>query len=353
MVYLNHTQRLRLVVACATLLVWSSPQPAQAQPHAPALYLQYDAPSECPSRSAVEGAALRLAGQAPRVPIEARVFIEKDAEVYRAHVRTHAGAGQRTLEDTSCTSVAEAIEVLLALAIDPDAPVGATATGSNPSPAAPAGTPSVPLAPNNPQPQPSSNAAAHSGAWSSPQEVSPRPEPRRGPLVLVSALIGIEDGALPHVAEVGTISLAVPISSRLKLAASGRIWQGSSQTLPGATAGGAFSLWTLASSACVVTTRGAPMTSVCVGWEAGRLSGTSFGVRSNGGGGSLWLAPLARFEASLPASSLVSLVVDAELSVPLVRRGFYLEEVGSALSSQIHRPSALSKRLGFGLILNF
>jgi hypothetical protein len=170
--------------------------------------------------------------------------------------------------------------------------------------------------------------------------------------VFISALLGVEGGALPHVAELGTIGLALPISSHLRLAESGRFWRHSGQTLEGTPAGGVFSLWTFASSVCFTTTRNVPVTRLCLGLEAGRLSGASYGVRENGSGGSLWLAPLAGFEASVPTGTWISLVVGAELGVPLVRRGFYLQEIGAEQSREIHQPSALSARGSFGLSAN-
>jgi hypothetical protein len=346
-----YTRLSTLIGAYAAILACS--MQASAQPQASALQLQYDAPDECPTRSAVEAAALRLAGQMPRAPVVASVYIEHTDNGYRAHVRTHAGTRQRMLEDTSCASVAEAVQVLLALTIDPEAPVGGTATLSTPSADAPEHDPATPINHARSQAQPAAINEMRASAYRDATEVtSAEPDGAHKPSAILSALVGIESGAMPDVAEVGTVGLSVPVFARWRLTERGHLWRDSSQTLPGTSAGGAFALWTLGSGACLMTTVATPATAVCVGLEAGRLSGSSYGVRRNGSGNSLWLAPFTGLQASVPASRFVSLVLDAELAVPLVRRGFNLQDVGAAESSQIHKPSALSARINIGLSLN-
>jgi|GEM_PF-2673109 len=362
-----HRNRPRLLTigACACLIGLPSARMGRAQVRSSALELQYEAPDECPPRSAVEQAALRLAERMPRMPVVAHVFIAKEPNGYLAHVRTHAG--QRTLQDVSCSSIAEAIEVLLALALDPDARVGRS-DGSSAAPTPPMGStpaPNVPPAPPmasgpahippvvHPGAPVSGNGRHAGAAYAGPTSVQTERVQSDSDSAFLGVLLGVERGALPQLAEVFTIGGGIAVTNRLRIGETARYWRESSQAVPGTSAGGVFSLWALASTACVTATQTPPLVRLCAGVEIGRLSAASFGVRNDGSGGSLWLAPLAALEASLPASDWLSLVLAAEVGLPLVRRGFYLQQVRTAESIQLHAPGVVSTRLHFGLRFGF
>jgi hypothetical protein len=323
---------------------------ASAESEWPALLLGYDAPRDCPTQSEVKQAAIRLAGQTHKAQVIANVQIEKDSQGYLARVRTHEGSRQRLLRDISCTAVAEAVEVLLALAIDPDAQVAFPSSPSNaPAPAWPEARPVSKLEASSP---------------SKMQQVPPLPpgpptqivtsrDPSRSITVITSALLGLDTGALPRLSEVASAQVGVGMP-RWALFGAGHMWGKSKAELPGVKGmGGDFSLWTVSGTACFWIAGTLPAVDLCVGGEAGRLSGESFGVRKPGKGASLWLAPLAGISAKLPVNPTLALVLGTEVAAPLIRHGFYLQEVGAEESSRVYRPAPFSARLNFGLSLGF
>ena len=316
-----------------------------------ALLLGYDAPRDCPTQGEVKQAAIRLAGQTHKAQVIANVQIEKDSQGYLAHVRTHEGSRQRLLRDISCTGVAEAVEVLLALAIDPDAQVELASSPSNTT--APAWTDVRPF----PKPDVSSFGRTQQvpplPPISPPAQSAAASVPSRSMTVVVSALLGLDVGTLPRVSEVASARLGVA-RPRWALFGAGHLWGHSKAELPDVKGvGGNFSLWTVSGTACFWIAGTLPAVDVCVGGEAGRLSGESFGVRKPGSGTSLWLAPLAGVSGTMPINSILALVLGAEVAAPLIRHPFYLQDVGTEDSRRLYRPAPFSARLNFGLSLGF
>ncbi len=81
--------------------------------------LQLDAPHECPSRSAIETALNRLVQRPPLAPLRVSARLAPDANRWVLYAVFENG--QRVIPGDSCLAVAEALVVLLALAIDPSA----------------------------------------------------------------------------------------------------------------------------------------------------------------------------------------------------------------------------------------
>jgi hypothetical protein len=119
-------------------------------------------------------------------------------------------------------------------------------------------------------------------------------------------------------------------------------------TRAGTRAGADLSLFVGALSACFVPL-GSSEASIaargCAGWELGRLAGEGTGIERPRRAAELWNAPRLDAGASFALGS-GSLRFDAgfTLAVPLERKNFILEDVGS-----VHRPSALVGRASFGI----
>src|SRR5581483_2119888 len=90
-----------------------------AQAPAPALQLEWSAPPQCPSREAVLASIERRLGSSPRgESISARVTLVEQGGVFRLSIETQGGA-KRELLGPSCSELAEAGALILALLIDP------------------------------------------------------------------------------------------------------------------------------------------------------------------------------------------------------------------------------------------
>jgi hypothetical protein len=316
------------------------------------LDLQYQAPADCPSASEIKDATLRLVGEALSSQVSATVQITRDSRGYLARVQTQAGARQRLLLDSSCFALAEAIEVLLALAIDPEARVQLpNAEFTSEAPAYDAMH-----EPTTSQPDTSN---AHSTGQATPWiETTLRGKPNgdsaHPPIASAAVLLGLESGALPRLSEVASARLGVFLNSNWSTVVTGHYWRPSSidlATLPGA--GGEFSLSAISASACMLLTGANPSLNVCAGSEAGRLTGESHGVRQHGTGASLWIAPLLGISLKLHINSFFGLVAETEGAVPIIRHGFYLQDVGTSPHSFLYQPSALSLRVNFGPQIQF
>lgn len=110
--------------------------------------LTWDAPGECPSREQVQREIARLLGGTTRITrggdLEAQALVEHGALWSVGLTTRQAGrTGRRSIESTSCQSVADATALIIALIIDPDAVAANTLDGKETptSPATPAPAP--------------------------------------------------------------------------------------------------------------------------------------------------------------------------------------------------------------------
>lgn len=129
-------------MVCGALLGW--PQPTGAEPSA-IFRFSWAAPEECPSQPQVQAEIARLVGgtiQLHEGDLEAKATVSH-GPLWAADLTTqHAGqTGRRTIEAPSCKAAADAIALIVALLIDPDA-VAANSRAPEPE------IPSVPEPPN-------------------------------------------------------------------------------------------------------------------------------------------------------------------------------------------------------------
>jgi hypothetical protein len=130
-------------MVCGALLAW--PQPTGAEPSA-AFGFTWAAPQECPSQPQVQAEIARLVGgtiQLHEGDLEAKATVSR-GPLWAADLTTQHGGqtGRRTIEAPSCQAAADAIALILALLIDPDA-VAANSRAPEPE------IPSVPESPKS------------------------------------------------------------------------------------------------------------------------------------------------------------------------------------------------------------
>jgi hypothetical protein len=83
----------------------------------PLVELQLDAPPECPSKDSIEQTLARLVKRPPTAPLQVSARLASDAQRW-VLVATLEG-GQRVVGGDTCVAAAEALVVIMALAIDP------------------------------------------------------------------------------------------------------------------------------------------------------------------------------------------------------------------------------------------
>ncbi len=103
-------------MSAVAMLILCLPKQARAQS---AIELQLEAPSGCPGRAAILSAVGRLVQKPPREPLNARARFARQGEDWV--VELAFDQGQRRVTGDTCVAVAEALVVILALAVDPSA----------------------------------------------------------------------------------------------------------------------------------------------------------------------------------------------------------------------------------------
>lgn len=172
----------------------------------PLVQLQLAAPAECPSKDSIEETLARLVQRPPAVPLEVNARLAPDGQ--RWVLVAMLSGGQRVVGGDSCIAVAEALVVIIALAIDPAGPVDPSAlqefeqaNASLVPPAQPRPAPSAVAAP-----KPRASAVAPSstdGGWRMAEaEAQARASatmwhPRKPDRLGLSASLLAEWGALP------------------------------------------------------------------------------------------------------------------------------------------------------------
>ena len=302
----------------------------------PCVALELSAPPECPSVAAIEQTVVELVHTVPSAPLGARASITKHGERYAVTVVT--AAGERAFDGETCEAAANALSVILALAVDPNAsttpsairPEAVPAQEATPTPPPAGPPPPVPVAPVVPI------------APETKSKTQPAPPHRRAPMTVGgSALFIIDTGLLPEVGFGPAAALrlnAGPFSAEL----GGKLLLPRSVTFEGEpSAGGTFRYAGVGLDGCLRVLL--PLTA-CLGVELGDLTGDGDGVDT----------PFDRTATivSLEAGAIGRWEVGREFSlegrlgalVPTKRPEFGLEGFGP-----LHRPDAVSVRAGVGV----
>ena len=303
--------------------VWTVALPGQTAE--PALQLTWKAPRECPTGHEVEQAVLHLVGNVPGEPLDASVVVSKVGARYRAQIHTAGGARERSLEGESCEAIAEAVAVLLALAIDPTSLARAD---TQPLFAAP-------------------TVSAATAASSAPPPARTTPPAKR---VRVDARLAgaLESGPLPSTGVAGALQVGARLS---RWSAHARVMVRTPQErdLPEPDgAGGRFGMVSAGLLACGAVPRPtSAWLDLCLAGEIGRLSGEGYGVSQPRSGSQVWLGLGGGALGVVALGSGLTLTGGLEVLPVPVHRPFDLDGIG-----EVYRPSGVCVRglLGVGTI---
>lgn len=329
------------------------------------IVLQWVAPPGCPSERDVRAEMERVLGGPPDPA--SRRYLRAEARVSRAggegfhvHLVTDLGGviGERDLDGPTCVAVANAAALIVALTFDPDAlarraeaaappPAATVAPAPRDPPSAPVSEPGPPRPPP-PQPQPTLPAAAATLRPVPPPRAVPERAPPAVPGFAAGLLGAASAGALPRVAA-GFGAQVGLLAGRFRADVSAWYWLPQTTTLASRpTAGGDFRLIAGDARACYAVLRAPLEISPCAGLEVGSMTATGFGVRSDGSGSALWIAPLAEAGVALPIGAHFAARLDLGVLVPLERPPFVLAAAGT-----VYTAGAVVGRAAVGVEVRF
>ena len=313
------------------------PARALGAPPTLSLDLQYVAPESCPPASDFSAAVARLLGGAERLSknLKARVTVRSDThDNFRLTLLTEIDgiSGERVIQGRSCTSVAAAAEVTLALILHPDIE---TATD--------AGTAS------NAQPTQGLRTAAMSPLRAHTTKAEKLgPVPSRGQAIrwLGMSAVGLHFGVMPNPGP--EISLGLGMNyGRWSLLASGYYALPETALIAGQNrAGGRFWHGTAMGLSCWAFAAAAPRLGGCVGWAYTRVKGQGKGVTPVRDGTTGWVSPTAGILGDFPLSQRAAFRLSGLLLLPLKRPDAHLDNLGI-----IEQPSTLTANLQVGVIV--
>jgi hypothetical protein len=313
--------------------------------------LDWSAPDGCPTASDVRAQALRLLA-GPPIPAERNVVAV--ARVTRAEtgrwrvdisMSSASAQGKRSLDADTCSGLAEATALIVAIMVDPDrASVAASrpsasanvssavASSSSAAPAAPVLSAPPPPVPSRDRPVRARSAGA---------------TPRWG----ASARSLVDIGTLPDTAVGVGVGLAAVVG-HLRSDVALNVFPGRTYTFPSAGGAGAdMSAWSAAGDFAYVTRLGPSQLALGGGAEVTYLSAMGvkgaapFAPRS---GSLVWPALRADAALTIPTVGPVFLRLEAVALAPLRRPTVDIDPIGV-----VHQPSTLAGRLGVGVEVEF
>ena len=278
----------------SALLGWS--RHAGAEPSA-AFRFDWDAPEECLSQQQVQAEIARLVGgdiQLHEGDLEAKASVSHGPLWSADLITQHAGqTGHRRIEAPSCKAAADAIALIVALLIDPDA-VAANAEAPEPEP------------PSIPEP-PKSN--------------------RREMQLLVGVHAQGRIGTLPG-ADLG-LGLGLGLAGahwRTDLRWSYGLRRDQVASLPSG-ASGRFNIAAGSVTECFNMGQGKLGFGPCAALEAGRVSANGFGATAGYSRHSLWLALGGGGFLSLAMGQHLHASIEMDVVAPLYRPDYVFQDV--------------------------
>lgn len=350
--------------------------------------LTWLAPPECPSTAVVERAVARALGSASsHAVVSARAVVQQEVTkgyVAQLEVTTPQGAGVRTLSAADCAEVADAVALVIALAVTtresgtagtpvtnattepalssarpaPGATPAATASGAAsattvPSPSAAGPVPPSPAA-SSPGPSPATvdyKARAAAGVLvAGPSSRPPAPSPAGSlaapgaprPHFTASAL-GVGDiGRMPRTD--GGLALAVGWRNGLWMAEASGTWLASQTVDVGSGVGADLGLLGVGGRACLLARAGRLDAGPCLGARVDVLQGRAFGTPAAHESAVAWVAGVLGGHAAFWLTRGLALRLDADVGAPWTQPAFVITGAG-----HVHRPASIvgSAALGF------
>jgi hypothetical protein len=282
--------------------------------------LSWDAPAQCPSVEQVRARVDELLVVAPAegeaIAAEVQVVASEAGFVASLRLRSGEREGLRELGDPDCRELAEALALIIALAVDPEL-MSREPVDEEPEPI----TAEQPE-PIDEQPDPVDEQPDPKEEEPDPIEDAPRPEPPSTTRLRGFGL-ALRGGA--------AFAIIAPASARVQLSGSsfGRWWRaelGVSTSIPQPIDIGRFSITAAELRGCFVPERRAVEFPLCVGVEAGAMTG----VGREGGGRRAtapWLAASPGVGVSwVLLQDRLALDLRADALLPIVRPAFASDE---------------------------
>jgi hypothetical protein len=175
---------------------------------APVVDLQLEAPAGCPTHATITTAIERLVQHPPAAPVRVAAKLVETAESWE--LRASLEGGERTVRGDSCMAVAEALVVIVALAVDPAGTLNVDVfqdlerADVSPDTSVPASEVAPALVPSSP-PSAAASPGGSSAAWREPRADSVPDLPKDPPQLGLSLLMLAETGLLPD----GSLGLTV------------------------------------------------------------------------------------------------------------------------------------------------
>jgi hypothetical protein len=317
--------------------VWLQiPARALGAPPSVALDLQYVAPQFCPPASDFSAAVARLVGgpEQPSRNLKARVTVLSDTRGnFKLTLLTEIDgiSGERVIQGRSCSSVADAAALTLALILNPDIE---TATD--------AGTAS------NSQPTQVQRAATVPPRAPTTKAEQLRPVPSKGQSIrwLGTSALGLHFGVMPKPGPEISLGLGANFG-RWSWLASGHYALPETALIPGQDrAGGRLWHGTVTGLGCWAFAADAPRLGGCVGASYTRIEGQGKGITPARKGATAWVSPTTGIFVDFPLGERAALRWDGLLLVPLKRPDAHLDDMGT-----VQRPSALTANFQVGVIV--
>jgi hypothetical protein len=320
----------RCLLGAALALVCSARDASAAE-------LVWSAPRECPDQTEMQFRIERILA-APlegAAPGRFRAHVQRGGKGFEASLTrepTSPAARPERVEAVDCSTLSQALAVMIGLALMETAPASSAAPASSG--------------------QPETLPAERADMPSSPDELAPH-QPAlggRGPDASLSLWVLADAGSTP--APDAGVAMVIDLAwERFSLRAFGTLLFSRHANVAGArdpTLGADLGLLAGSLIGCFAplpALAAALRLEACAGAELGSVSGRGTGLRAPREGSALWLAPRSDVLISwrVPETNLM-LGGWLALLVPLTRNRFYLEDIGV-----VHEPGGIAARAGVGV----
>jgi hypothetical protein len=323
-----------------------------ARSHTETFTVTWDAPADsCPDQAYVRRGVEQLLGEggppAARVEADARVEHLDDGQ-WRVNLATlrEGERGGRTLESTSCRSLADATALIVALTIDPERVAAHRTSALTPEQIAAALAPDFTAAPETASIIPSASSAPPPSLGESPGAAAGASPV---PLAVLAGVSG-DVGTLPHPAYGLTLGAAF-LWERLRLEAYGAYWSTEAGQAVGASpgVGGNFFLADGGLRGCWLPVLGRFEIAACPGLELGVLHGQGVGVNEPLSQSSVWVAATALGRVSWRIAPFFDLYLEAGIALPFRRDVFDID----VAKNLVHEAGVVEGRASLGPELRF
>jgi hypothetical protein len=338
------------MLACigAAMLLIVLPRTSYAQSH---VDLQLDAPSGCPSQAAILSAVNRLVQSSPKVTLNAKARLAPEGDHWTLELAFDQG--QRRVVGDTCVAVAEALVVILALAVDPNAQLNVATfrelelstdgSPANSNAQVPTTAPAVANSTNLPGPNPRAHRDPGGGWTTSDPEDSATNQQKYPTRFGLSVMMLTDSGTLPSlslgpsmIGRYGSHRYWGEVSVNWLLPR----WARSTQDL---NKGGNISWFSGQFAGCWVPRVSLPLGG-CLGAELGDLIGKGDGIATRRTAFALWLAATANVVLRAELRRDFGFEARLGLAVPALRPEFGLQGYGA-----FFQPDWVSLRANLGI----